>query len=321
MFPRFPSPVPVWTDAKPAPERFARLRRLSLALLLSALPVTGAGGAFLPRQGLGVFRHSRVSEKRSPDTPLFFNSSNTRFGYNFSMDYIGDFSDRRHKGSCIHCGSGLFDVKTNQDHVPSKSLLEEPYPPELPTIEICTNCNTSFSHDEEYFAAFLGAVLTGSTEPEAQNTATAASIFRHSKALRKRVDAQRQNYTTLGGEQRIVWNPELDRVRNIIVKNARGHVYYELGQPAFGEPSNVGIWPLENLSEIELERLLTIDHGPGWPEVGCRMMTRLLTGQDMEDGWIVVQDGIYRFAAVENDGFLVRSIIREYIAAEVFWEY
>ena len=65
MFPRFPSPVPVWTDAKPAPERFARLRRLSLALLLSALPVTGAGGAFLPRQGLGVFRHSRVSEKRS----------------------------------------------------------------------------------------------------------------------------------------------------------------------------------------------------------------------------------------------------------------
>ena len=35
------------------------------ALLLSALPVTGAGGAFLPRQGLGVFRHSRVSGKRS----------------------------------------------------------------------------------------------------------------------------------------------------------------------------------------------------------------------------------------------------------------
>ena len=35
------------TDAKPAPERFAHLRRLSPALLLSALPVTGAGGASL----------------------------------------------------------------------------------------------------------------------------------------------------------------------------------------------------------------------------------------------------------------------------------
>ena len=40
-----PAPVPVWADARPAPERFARLRRLSLALLLSALPVTDAGGA------------------------------------------------------------------------------------------------------------------------------------------------------------------------------------------------------------------------------------------------------------------------------------
>ena len=49
----------------PRQKRFARLRRLSLALLLSALPVTGAGGAFLPRQGLGVFRHAWVSEKRS----------------------------------------------------------------------------------------------------------------------------------------------------------------------------------------------------------------------------------------------------------------
>ena len=39
------APSPVCADAKPAPERFARLRRLSLALLLSALPVTGAGGA------------------------------------------------------------------------------------------------------------------------------------------------------------------------------------------------------------------------------------------------------------------------------------
>ena len=65
MFPRLPSPGPLWAVATLAPERFAHLRRLSLALLLSALPVTGAGGAFLPRQGLGVFRHAWVSETRS----------------------------------------------------------------------------------------------------------------------------------------------------------------------------------------------------------------------------------------------------------------
>ena len=29
----------------------------------------------------------------------------------------------------------------------------------------------------------------------------------------------------------------------------------------------------------------------------------------------------YRFAAVENDGFLVRIIIQEYLCAEVSWNY
>ena len=235
------------------------------------------------------------------------------------MDHIGEFSDQRHKSCCIHCGAGIRSVRTNNDHVPSKSLLEMPYPEELPTVQICTECNTSFSRDEEYFAALLGAVLSGSTDPESQKTSTAAHIFRGNKPLRKRIDSQRQDSTTLFDAQEIVWNPEMDRVRNIIVKNARGHVYYELGQPAFGEPSSVGIHPIEMLSQDALSGFLDIDHGAGWPEVGCRMMTRLMTGQDMEDGWIVVQDGIYRFAAVENDGFLVRIIIQEYLAAEVLW--
>ena len=235
------------------------------------------------------------------------------------MDNIGEVSDRRYKSWCIQCGTGIGSVRTNNDHVPSKALLEMPYPEELPTVKICTDCNTSFSRDEEYFAAFLGAVLSGSTDPESQKTSTAARIFRGNNALKKRIDSQRQDYTTLEGTQKTVWNPEMARVRNVIVKNARGHVYYELGQPAFGEPSNVGIHPLEMLSQDDLSGFLAIDHGAGWPEVGSRMMTRVVSGQDMEDGWIVVQDGIYRFAAVENNGFLVRIIIQEYLAAEVFW--
>lgn len=50
------------------------------------------------------------------------------------------------------------------------------------------------------------------------------------------------------------------------------------------------------------------------------MMTRLCTGEDMTDGWIVVQEGVYRYAAVESAGFQVRMIVREYLAAEVIWE-
>ena len=39
------APGPLWPTQSQRQRRFARLRRLSLALLLSALPVTGAGGA------------------------------------------------------------------------------------------------------------------------------------------------------------------------------------------------------------------------------------------------------------------------------------
>ena len=66
MFSRFPPPGPVWADASPAPERSRSPGRVCHStLLLSSRPVTGAVGAFLPRPGLAVFRHSRVSGKRS----------------------------------------------------------------------------------------------------------------------------------------------------------------------------------------------------------------------------------------------------------------
>ena len=237
------------------------------------------------------------------------------------MKNITDTADERHKSWCIHCGAGIGEKETNRDHVPSKSFLEKPYPPELPTVDICRECNTSFSHDEEYLAAFLGAVLSGTTDPAEQKTAIAARIFTRNTALRQRIEARKKSYVTIGADQKVIWEPELRRIQNVMVKNARGHVYYELGQPALGEPASAIVRTLESLSQDELSGFLTIDHGAGWPEVGCRVMTRLCTGDDMADGWIVVQDGIYRFAAVESDGFHVRMIVREYFAAEVIWGY
>ena len=50
-------------------------------------------------------------------------------------------------------------------------------------------------------------------------------------------------------------------------------------------------------------------------------MTRLVTGDDMRpDGWVVVQPNVYRFAVMDQDQFVVRSVIREYLATEVAWD-
>ena len=54
--------VPLCSDARHAPERSPRLEGVCHLLLpLSALPVTGFGGAAPPVSGFGRFRYLRVS--------------------------------------------------------------------------------------------------------------------------------------------------------------------------------------------------------------------------------------------------------------------
>jgi hypothetical protein len=85
------------------------------------------------------------------------------------------------------------------------------------------------------------------------------------------------------------------------------------------EPAHVWVSPLERLTTEERARFEEVDLGSVWPEVGSRMMTRLLTGQDLLDSWVIVQERIYRYAVDQNGGTRVRSVLSEYLATEVFW--
>ena len=237
------------------------------------------------------------------------------------MKSLPDFADERFKGACIHCGAVLAKVKTNRDHVPSKSLLDRPYPTDLPTVEICVSCNSSFSPNEEYFMAFLGSVLAGTADPAAQMTEKAEAALASNRRLQEEIDS-RLHVVEDGANPRIFFLPDLDRIRNVIVKNARGHVIFEHGRPANGEPSNVAIVPLERLDQAARRVFETIDYGPGWPEVGSRLLSRLVSGEDMRpDGWVIVQPNVYRYAVMDQgDRFVVRAVIREYLATEVIWD-
>lgn len=73
------------------------------------------------------------------------------------MDPRHLFIDERHTGMCVYCGS----PPDTRDHVPSKVLLDEPYPPELPVVGACEKCSSSFSLDEQYLACFLDCVIHG----------------------------------------------------------------------------------------------------------------------------------------------------------------
>jgi hypothetical protein len=73
------------------------------------------------------------------------------------------------------------------------------------------------------------------------------------------------------------------------------------------------------LSPAERTEFERIDSGGLLPEVGSRMLARVMTGQDLSDGWVIVQDGTYRYAVTQLGMMLVRTVLFEYLATEVYW--
>lgn len=244
------------------------------------------------------------------------------------MDQLKDYSDGRNKGYCVHCGSGLGHGESNRDHIPTRGLLNRPYPENLPVVEVCQECNSGFSSDEEYLIAFLGSVLSGSTRPDSVRFPAASSILTRSPLLKSRIERSRTAQSTLWGDTEILWKPELTRIQRVIVKNARGHVLYEIGEPMLEQPSHVSVRPIQNMTSRQADQFEDVQQGAGWPEVGSRMMQRAFIIHPKGDsqyvyfgGWQCVQDDVYRYAVSQvSDGILVRMVLREYLAAEVLWE-
>jgi hypothetical protein len=203
--------------------------------------------------------------------------------------------------------------------VPSKSLLVPPYPENLAVVEICEACNTSFSGDEEYFSAFLSAVLSNSVEPSEQKLAIGKRIFERNEPLKRRIEKARMATSTPDGDS-FSWRPEIERVKAVLVKNARGHVFFENGEPAFDEPDAVECCPLDAMDDRQLDEFWARGGFAIWPEVGSRWMQRLVEGDNFDtDGFLVVQPGIYRFRVEIGPGITVRSVIHEYLSAVVRW--
>jgi len=180
-------------------------------------------------------------------------------------------------------------------------------------------CNTGFSLDEEYMVALLGCILTGSTDPGLQANPTVKRILNRNNKLRARIEKSKAVYVRYTGEPQTVWKPEADRIERIVVKNARGHVYYEFGEPRLDRPVRVWFGPLGSMTAAEREIFENICAPSLWPEVGSRMMTRILARKDLDGAWVNVQDGIYRYALIHEGALIVRTVLYDYLATEVDW--
>ena len=231
------------------------------------------------------------------------------------MEQIKCYGDQRNKGFCVHCG-GLYET---DDHVPSKVLLDEPYPENLIVCPSCLSCNNLLSKDEAYVACLLECVLAGDADPARLHRPKIARLLEGNPALLKRLQTARSQ-----GTSEPIWSIESDRVRTIVLKLARGHAAYEYNEPRLEAPAHIEFKPLISMQEPEREVFEgSSDAGmASWPEVGTRAMGRLLVvgSRVFDEGWIVVQEGNYRFRVSQEDGLTVKIVLREYLACRVVWE-
>ncbi len=227
------------------------------------------------------------------------------------------FVDERLLGKCAYCG-GTPDTR---DHVPSKILLDEPLPANLPIVEACIGCNQGFSLDEEYLACFLECVLVGSSEVERVHRPKVKRALLHNGRLAERIHSS----SSLDENGRRIWTPERERVRNVVVKLARGHVAYELSLTQIDEPQEVIFIPQSAMSRSDKEAFEKAGSGGirGWPEVNSRAFLRACGAEpyaDQQGPWIVVQPGQYRYAVDQHGGIRVQIMLAEYLACIVDWE-
>jgi len=233
------------------------------------------------------------------------------------MDPRHLFIDERLTGMCVYCGA----KPETRDHVPSKILLDEPYPPQLPVVGACESCNASFSLDEQYLACFIECVICGTAEAADLQRPNVKRILSDNPGLQHQIEASRKR----GEMDNLLWQPEIDRVQKIVLKLARGHAAYEL-YPRIEEPLEVTFAPLPALSEEEQAAFEKMTSGKLdlWPEIGSRAFLRACGKSPdrfaQSGDWVVVQPGRYRYAVVETGGVLVKVVLSEYLACAVSWE-
>jgi hypothetical protein len=183
------------------------------------------------------------------------------------MDPRKLFADERHAAFCVFCG----DPPTTREHAASRALLDDPLPENLPLVGSCYRCNNEYSRDEEYVACLLDCVITGSTDPDKVKRPKVQAALLHSPARAARIAGSR----TEDDSGNVNWRAEDDRVRNVILKLARGHVAHQYSEPQLDSPTHVMFMPLTLMSAEQHEAFEAVPDTLGTPEIGSRAFMSL----------------------------------------------
>lgn len=207
--------------------------------------------------------------------------------------------------------------------MPSKVLLDKPYPENLPVVDVCEDCNNGFSEDEAYLACLIECAIQGTTNPNKIERQKISRILLEQQSLRSRINQSKIE----DDEDNIFWKVETERFEKIITKLARGHLNYHLSFLQFDEPTYIETLPLAEMSE-EVFNDFNFSENNGLPEILPEIGTRdfLLTFMSLKkkqiynyQDWHVVQNGRYRYRITQDNGNIVQIVLSEYLACTVVW--
>lgn len=227
------------------------------------------------------------------------------------MKQIKTFSDNRLDYYCCYCGN----APDSRDHVPSRILLDEPYPENLPVVPSCSKCNNSLSLDEEYFACLIECILCGTTNIQSLKREKIKRILSRKKTLHQRLTNAMRLF-----DEKTYFQTEESRVKNVILKLAKGHARYENSESQLESPISYWIKPILTMSKEEKDYFYRSHKQTFLPELGSRAMQRVVMINELDTNsyWIKVQPDKYSYSiSHELGGIAVRIVIWEYLACEV----
>ncbi len=227
------------------------------------------------------------------------------------MDPKKLFFDKRILDYCVFCGN----VPNTRDHVPSKVLLDQPYPTNLPVVPSCDKCNNLFSIDEPYLACFVECASCDSFELTQLTRATIRKIL--FEKLKLKNDLINCRKISLNND--VWWTPEEVRVENILLKLAKGHVAYEYSEIMVEKPTSLIFKAVDKSSLNELIRFETLPQNSALPEIGSRAFLKNIE-MDNKNIWEIVQPDRYRYSVTYSGAMVVRIMLSEYLACEVIWQ-
>ena len=204
------------------------------------------------------------------------------------MEQVSEFSDERWRAFCAFCGG----LPKTRDHVPPKVFLDQPYPENLPVVGACLRCNSGASLDEEYVACMLEVTVCGTTDPAALTRDKIARAIQRNASLASKLTSSlgQDGYSLSAGDS--------ERLSAVIAKMARALWAYETSETANAQDVIVRCAPIESLSDDQFQTFQRLTPHILLPEVGSRMASRILIGENgpYPPMWIEVQQDRFAYA-------------------------